>query len=108
MRIQDRKSGPVGPIAPVGSPAPAEVGKSPAPASPAEDRIDISDRSREVDGLRDAVQALPEVRLDKIEGIRGAVEEGSYYVESEKIAKRVVDEALNDAVRRDRRGNSTD
>jgi anti-sigma28 factor (negative regulator of flagellin synthesis) len=38
-----------------------------------------------------------------IEGIRGRVDEGSYYVESEKLARSVVNEALRDAVRRHRR-----
>lgn len=42
--------------------------------------------------------------MEKIEDIRDAVEEGSYHVESEKLAKSVVDEALQDAIRRHRAG----
>jgi anti-sigma28 factor (negative regulator of flagellin synthesis) len=46
---------------------------------------------------------MPGVRVEKVEVLRDAVEEGSYYVESDKLARRVVNEHLQDAVRKARR-----
>lgn len=100
MRIQGRKNSPVGPAGSAGAPPSAEIGKAPAPAAPAEDSIDISAGSREVGQLKEVIAAMPDVRIEKIEDIRDQVEDGSYHVESEKIAKRVVDEALEEAVRK--------
>ena len=58
--------------------------------------------SRSIDRYRDEVEKLPDVREEKVDDLRDAVERGDYHVESEKIAKRVVDEALKEAVQRDR------
>ena len=110
MKIQGRKSTPLGPTGPTGAPVPTEGGPVEEPQAVDGDTIDISSTSRGVGQLKQAVDALPDVRTDRIEGIRDQVEEGSYHVESEKLAKRVVDEAFGDALRREHqaRGNSAE
>lgn len=60
------------------------------------------DDSRSIERYRGEVEKLPDVREEKVDDLRDAVEKGDYHVESEKIAKRVVDEALKEAVQRDR------
>jgi anti-sigma28 factor (negative regulator of flagellin synthesis) len=35
---------------------------------------------------------------NKVSDLKGAIEEGSYYVESHKLAKKVVDEILSEAL----------
>jgi flagellar biosynthesis anti-sigma factor FlgM len=100
MKIEGRKNYGVGPLGPVqiGNLAPTE--KAPDAAATNGDSIEISTPSRELVGLRETTAAIPEIRMEKVEGIREQVEDGSYYVESDKLAKRVVDEALQDALRR--------
>lgn len=61
-----------------------------------------NDESRSIDRYRDEVEKLPDVREEKVDDLRDSVEKGDYHVESEKIAKRVVDEALKEAVQRNR------
>ena len=46
--------------------------------------------------LGQAAQSIPDVRMDKVEGLRGAIDNGSYFVESDKLAHKVVDEILAD------------
>lgn len=102
MKIQGRKN--IGsPVGPISFPGQATVNRTEETSGVDSDSIEISSTSREVSGLREAAKQIPDVRMEKIHDIRGQVEDGSYYVESEKIAKRVVDEALEDAVRRHRR-----
>jgi flagellar biosynthesis anti-sigma factor FlgM len=94
-----RKPYSVGPIGPMGVPAAGAPAETEPPAPAAEDKVEIT-AGRELGEVKKALNAIPDVRLEKVETIRESVEDGTYYVESEKIAKRVVDEALEEAVRR--------
>ncbi|HOE96937.1 MAG TPA: flagellar biosynthesis anti-sigma factor FlgM [Candidatus Sumerlaeota bacterium] len=96
MKIQGRKSNPVSPLGPFAGPP--QVDEASPTASPAAgDSVELSS-TRELQRLNQMAQAVPTVRLEKVEGLRDAIEEGSYYVESEKLARRVVDEALTQAI----------
>ena len=102
MKIEGRKSSRTGPVGSGAVPVPGQAGKVEAPAPAADDLVEISSTSREIGELKNALSAVPDVNLQKVESIRGAIEEGSYHVESEKLAKRVVDQALEDALYRHR------
>ncbi len=56
------------------------------------DRISLSGRAREIGDLVDAVNALPDVRLDKVAAVRKAIESGTYVVDPARIAQRMIDE----------------
>lgn len=68
----------------------------------AADTHDAAPDEHKLGDYRDRVDALPDVREEKVDDLRDAVESGSYYVESEKIAKKVVDESIREAVQRER------
>ncbi|MEN6626584.1 MAG: flagellar biosynthesis anti-sigma factor FlgM [Candidatus Sumerlaeia bacterium] len=94
MKIQGRKQiSPLGPTGPLTGPSFHEVENVQEPA--ADDQVDLSS-TQQLRRLNAAVQELPEVRMEKVEGLRGQIEEGNYYVETEKLARKVVDEALNE------------
>lgn len=63
-------------------------------AKGAADQVRVADAA----GLRETVQAMladmPELRLDRIEEIRNALENGSYEMDSRKVASRIVTNAL--------------
>lgn len=98
MKIQGRKNTPMGPLGPISVPvtqeamAPAEVG-----AAELGDRVDLGS-TQELKQLHAAVQAMPSVRTGRVADLRGAIEEGSYHVESDKLARKVVDEVLSEAL----------
>lgn len=54
--------------------------------------------------LKDKIESVGEIRAQKIAPIKKAVAQGAYRVDSEKIAKRVVNEAANDALHRGKCG----
>lgn len=101
MKIRGNKGVPAGPFGVPANAGAAETEDVTPAETPAQDQIEISSQSRQVQELKAAVAQIPDVRTEKIEGIRDAVDEGSYHVESEVIAKRVVDDALEEAIRRD-------
>lgn len=98
MKIHGRKTGPIDAVNPFAGSAPlAEASPAEAPPS-AGDIVDLSS-TKEVRNLKETVRAMPSVRVEKVEGLRDAIEEGSYYVESEKLARKVVIEVLSDELR---------
>ncbi len=101
MKIQGRKQiTPLGSAGPLAGPSFREVDEP--QAAPASDQVDLSS-TQELRRLNAAAQALPEVRMEKVEGLREQIEDGNYYVESDKLARKVVDEALNDMLLSSRR-----
>lgn len=99
MRISRRKPvGQTGPVSPVTPRKPAE-GKVEG-ATRSEERaadVDISHSSREIDGARETLAAMPDVRAERVEQIKPIVDDGSYQVDSKVLAKKVVDSSLRES-----------
>jgi negative regulator of flagellin synthesis FlgM len=96
MKINGRKSQQVGPMGPLQPPVQAgEIGEAASPES--NDSVDLSS-TRELNQLNRAVQSMPSVRTKKVEGLRDAIDEGEYYVESDKLARKVVHDVLTEAL----------
>ena len=55
------------------------------------DSLEISDRSRELARARQAVDAAPDVRADKVAEIRKRIEDGSYSVSPELLARKMLE-----------------
>ncbi len=79
-----RRSGGNGHGRPPGGPGERAQGNPGGPASPA--------RQVEIRELVAAVRALPDVRFDKVEAIRKAIESGTYVVDARKVAQKMIDE----------------
>ena len=62
------------------------------------DRIELSVRSREIQHLDELIQSTPDVRENKVEEIRSAIESGTYNVRAEKIADKILNGSLIDEV----------
>jgi negative regulator of flagellin synthesis FlgM len=93
MKIQGRKNQSISPMSILGAPTAGPTSQVEAAEPPAGDSVELASTTQ-VRQLNAMVQAMPTVRTEKVQGLRGAIEEGSYYVESDKLAKKVVDEAL--------------
>lgn len=60
--------------------------------APAQDRIDISERSKKISELMARIDKLPEIREDKIRQIREAIEAGNYEIDPRKVADKILRE----------------
>ena len=67
--------------------------------SPSEsDRIELSVRGREIQQLDQLIQSAPDIRQDKVDAIRSAIEAGTYNVKAEKIADKIIGGGLIDSI----------
>jgi negative regulator of flagellin synthesis FlgM len=65
-----------------------------APAAVKGDRVALSDQARELTAARQAIRRMPEVDAQKVARVRAQLQEGTYVVDSQKIAAKMVAEAL--------------
>ena len=84
-----------------------KIKKSGDAKSPAVDdvRVIISERSKEITQAREVVSSLEDVRVEKVIAIKGAIETGNYHVDSKELAKKIVNEALFESIKKKRRDN---
>ena len=54
--------------------------------------VEISDRARLMNQASSVAKAAPDVRADKIAALKQSIQNGSYQVDSGKVADRLVDE----------------
>ena len=57
----------------------------------ASDSVEISDRSRELARARQAVDDAPEVRADKVADIKKRIEDGTYSVSPQMLARKLME-----------------
>jgi len=63
------------------------------------DKVELSGRKTEIDQLKEKVKAAPATRQDKIDAVKQAIDNGTYNVKGEDVARsilknQVLDEAL--------------
>jgi negative regulator of flagellin synthesis FlgM len=56
------------------------------------DKVNLSPVARDVSQIRAAVNGLPEVREEKVQNIKDSIDKGTYKVEPEKIAGKMLEE----------------
>lgn len=60
------------------------------------DKVEISDLSRLAAKAEAVVEQTPDVRMERVEQIKGQVDAGQYKVDAEKVAQKIVDEHLSE------------
>ncbi len=105
MRIPGRKHTPAvtpfGPTAETRSPDKPVEGVGAVSSNAV--NVDLSESSKGLRQARVILANVPEVRSEKVAELKDAVDSGSYQVESEKVARKMVDESLRESAHR-RRG----
>jgi negative regulator of flagellin synthesis FlgM len=61
-----------------------------------EEKVNLSNKARDIQQLRDAVSQLPDVREDKVRELKDQVDKGAYDVNGQKVAEKMVSESLLD------------
>lgn len=54
------------------------------------DRVELSTRKDEVEKLDKAINALPDVRSEKVASLKQQIVDGTYHVESTKVAEKIL------------------
>lgn len=58
------------------------------------DTVNISDAAKEIQEVRRQLDAIPDVRTEKVEQLKSQIEDGTYEIKSEEIADKMLREAL--------------
>ena len=59
-----------------------------------EDKVALSSEAKQIQEAKKLVDALPDIREDKVAEIRERIENGTYSVDSDKIAFRMIKESI--------------
>ena len=60
----------------------------------ASDRVDLSPQARDIQRAREVAQGAPEVRADKVEAARRAVQSGNLNLKGEDLAEKLLEDTL--------------
>jgi negative regulator of flagellin synthesis FlgM len=60
------------------------------------DRVSLSPQARELLNAQRALAAIPDVRAEKVEAIKARIADGTYRIDSEQIAAKMIRESLSD------------
>jgi len=61
---------------------------------PVADRISLSGRAKEIAELKRQIDELPDIRAEKVEALKKAIENGTYEIDSLKVAQKILEEEL--------------
>lgn len=76
----------------------AEAGKQVRNGTVPEEKVSLSDRARDTQRIKQAIDKLPDVREEKVQELKSRIKEGTYSVSGEEIAGKMVREALLDII----------
>lgn len=62
------------------------------------DRVDISSKAKAVQRIKEEVDSLPDIRADRVDEARRAIESGTYNIKGEKVADRIIMESVIDSI----------
>ncbi len=70
--------------------------KAPAANLVPEEKVNLSTTAKDVQNLSNAISKLPDVREEKVQALKDQIEKGTYKVDAEKTAEKMVGESLLD------------
>lgn len=56
------------------------------------DQVQLSEKAKELAKLKQIINQMPEIRTDKVEALKKAIQEGNYQVDSFKVAGKILEE----------------
>ncbi len=61
-----------------------------------EEKVNLSTTAKDVQNLKNAISKLPDVREEKVQALKDQIEKGTYRVDADKVADKMVGESLID------------
>ena len=77
-----------GPVAPVGGAA--------ADSPVQQDKVVLSPQAKEIQDAKRKLDEMPDIRTEKVEALQQQIESGTYEVQGDRVAVRMISEALID------------
>ena len=61
-------------------------------ADDSKDKISLSGKAKEINDLKRLMNDLPEMRSDRVDALKKAIDSGNYNIDAQKIAKKILEE----------------
>ena len=74
------------------------VDKSVSKEAGSTDKVNISSKAKVVQQIRKEIDSLPDVRANKVEEAKKAIELGTYNIKGEKVAAKMIGESIVDSI----------
>ncbi len=55
------------------------------------DRVELSEQARQIAGLKQAAQQLPDVRAERVQELQRALSDGTYRVDARQLAEKILE-----------------
>jgi negative regulator of flagellin synthesis FlgM len=75
----------------LGKQSPVTTGEV-SPAQKQSDQVVLSGKAKELNELKKIIGQMPEIRTDKVEALKKAIEEGRYEIDAFKVAGKILEE----------------
>lgn len=62
------------------------------------DKVELTAKKDEINRIKEKIKSMPEVRQEKVETIRKALEEGTYTIRGELVAQRLLKDHFLDQI----------
>jgi flagellar biosynthesis anti-sigma factor FlgM len=70
------------------------LGKGPLEKVSPVDKVDLSGKAKEMAEMLSIINQLPEIRIDKVREIEKSINDGTYKVDPNKVASKMIDELV--------------
>ena len=60
-----------------------------------QDSVELSQTAKELQAARKIIEQVPEIRTDKVAQLKAQIENGTYDIDSDKIAEKLLQESLS-------------
>lgn len=74
--------------------SPAKDAATPQAAQGASEKILLSDLGKEVAKIHDQIKKAPDTRAEKVQELKQKIDSGNYYVSSDKIAGKILEDIV--------------
>lgn len=101
MKVGGKKPGSVGTdnfVKKAGEGSGVKNGGAPAGGAKPGDSVDISPKARELNRAKSLLESVPDIRVEKTEKLKSDIEQGNYEVDAGKVAERIIERAVRDAM----------
>lgn len=61
-----------------------------------QEKVELSDAAREIQQMKNRVNQIPDIREDKVAALKSQIDSGTYHVDEEEVAKKMVGESFLD------------
>ena len=56
------------------------------------DKVSLSGKAREISELKGMIEAIPDIRRDKVDAVKKAIDAGTYGFDAVKVAQKIIEE----------------